>query len=85
MATVNIRQLDEKVVQRLKRRASDNNRSLESEARHILEEAVQDGMHEKRRAFLALAERLRRLSEAQPQTPSHLLIREDRDGAHGLP
>ena len=36
MATVNVRQLDENVVRRLKRRAEANNRSLESEVRHIL-------------------------------------------------
>ena len=40
MATVNVRQLDDHVVQRLKRRAAANNRSLESEARHILSAAA---------------------------------------------
>ena len=42
MATVNVRRLDEEVVSRLKRRASANNRSLESEVRHILEDAAAD-------------------------------------------
>ena len=37
MATINVRRLDEEVVRRLKQRAAVSNRSLESEARHILE------------------------------------------------
>ena len=36
MATINVRQLDDDVVDRLKRRASSNNRSLEGEVRHVL-------------------------------------------------
>ena len=47
-------------VRRLKRRAADNNRSLESEARHILEQAAGDDMAEKTRAFLDLSRRMRR-------------------------
>ncbi|MEO8325137.1 MAG: Arc family DNA-binding protein [Nitrospirota bacterium] len=42
MAQVLVRQLDEKVVERLKRRAQEHGRSLESEVRTILEEAVPD-------------------------------------------
>lgn len=42
MAQVLVRQLDEKVVDRLKRRAQEHGRSLESEVRTILEEAVPD-------------------------------------------
>ncbi len=42
MAQVLVRQLDEKVVDRLKRRAQEHGRSLESEIRMILEEAVPD-------------------------------------------
>ena len=49
MATLNIRQLDEEVVRKLKTRAAENNRSLESEARHILEQAVQEDMARKAR------------------------------------
>ena len=54
MATVNVRQLDDHVVQRLKRRAAANNRSLESEARHILSAAAEDEMAMKRKSFQEL-------------------------------
>ncbi len=79
MATLNIRQLDDEVVQLLKSRAVQNNRSLESEARHILEEAVQDDMAKKAREFKALSLKLREQTKGTFQTPSEILIREDRD------
>ena len=79
MATLNIRQLDDEVVQRLKSRAAENNRSLESEARHILEEAVQDDMARKMRAFRERSRQLREQTKGTFQTPSEILIREDRD------
>ena len=60
MATINVRQLDDDVVRRLKRRASVNNRSLEGEVRHILKSAVDDDMAAKRASFLAVEDRLRR-------------------------
>ena len=82
MATINVRQLDDDVVQRLKRRAIENNRSLEGEVRHILEGAVEDDMSAKRASFLALAARLRRETEGRAQTPSEVLIREDRETGH---
>ncbi len=42
MAQLLVRQLDEKIVDRLKKRAQEHGRSLESEVRTILEEAVPD-------------------------------------------
>lgn len=82
MATINVRQLDEDVVERLKRRAADNNRSLESEVRHILEQAAENDMAEKRKRFRALSERLRKQQTSRSQTPAHVFIREDRDSGH---
>ena len=82
MSTINVRQLDDEVVRRLKQRASGNNRSLEGEVRHILEGAVEDDMATKRASFRALAARLRRETEGRTQTPSEILIREDRDSGH---
>ena len=82
MATINVRQLDERVVQRLKRRAALNNRSLEGEVRHILETAVADDMEARRASFLALSDRLRRATEGRRHTPAQVLIREDRDHGH---
>ena len=83
MGTVNVRRLDDEVIGRLKRRAADNDRSLESEARRILEQAAGDGMAERVRGFRALTRNLRRQTGELPQTPSHVLIREDRDSGHG--
>ena len=82
MATINVRQLDDDVVRRLKHRASDNNRSLEGEVRHILECAVEDDMEAKRASFLAMTDRLRRSLEGREHTPAEELIREDRDRGH---
>lgn len=84
MATINVRQLDDDVVRRLKRRAAGNDRSLEGEMRRILARAVEDDVAAKREAFRALAARLRRQAGGSPQTPSEVLIREDRDGGHRL-
>ncbi len=82
MATINVRQLDESVFERLKRRASSNNRSLEGEVRHILQRAVEDDMQARRESFLALSDRLRRATEGRAHTPAEVLIREDRDHGH---
>ena len=82
MATVNVRQLDEEVVQRLKLRAAGNNRSLESEVRHILERASEDTVSAKRASFRELATRLRQMTRGRVQTPSERLIRDDRDRGH---
>ena len=82
MATINVRQLDEDVVKRLKRRAALNNRSLEGEARHILKSAAEDDNAAKRASFLALSDRLRRATEGRAHTPAEALIREDRDHGH---
>ena len=79
MATIYVRQLDDGVVERLKRRASANDRSLEDEVRHILESAVEDDMTARRASFLVLSERLRRATEGRTHTPAEVLIREDRD------
>jgi len=82
MVTINVRRLDEDVVARLKRRASSNNRSLEGEARHILECAADDSMAAKRAAFLEASDRLREKTGGRKQTPAEMLIREDRDRDH---
>ena len=42
MATLTIRQLDDEVYQRLKARARGNKRSLEAEARYLLDERSRD-------------------------------------------
>ena len=82
MVTINVRRLDEDVVDRLKRRASLNNRSLEGEARHILECAADDNMAAMRAAFLEASDRLREKTRGRKQSPAEVLIREDRDRGH---
>jgi plasmid stability protein len=76
MATLTIRNLNADVVQALKLRAKANNRSLEAEARNLLE----------RHARLPSTRELIELSDSilamtpkdRRQTDSALLIREDR-------
>ena len=85
MATINVGRLDDDVVRRLKRRAARNNRSLEGEARQILESAVADEVASKREPFIALSDRLRRATEGRAHTPAEILIREDRDRGHRDP
>ncbi len=82
MATINVRLLPEQVVLNLKRRAADNNRSLEGEVRHILTEASKDDMAVKRARFLEISEVLRRETMGTKQTPAEVLVREDRDHGH---
>ena len=65
MVTFNVQQLDVDVVARLKRRAALNNRSLEGEARHILQRAVDDDTTAKRAAFPKTMERLRPLTDGR--------------------
>ena len=85
MATMNVRRPDDEVVRRLKQRAAVSNRSLESEARQILECAVADDLETRRRAFLELAARLQHAGQSRrAHTPSEVLIREDRDAGHRL-
>lgn len=84
MATINVRQLDDDLVQTLKRRAVKNNRSLEGEVRHILQRVVTDDLTEKCATFLALAARLRLETEGTAQTPAEILVREDREHGHRI-
>ena len=62
MVTINIRRLDDDIVQRLKKRASDNKRSLESEVRYILEQVVNDSDQLKRESFRSVATNLRQVT-----------------------
>lgn len=82
MATINVRRLGEDVIERLKLRASLNNRSLEGEARHILQCAVEDDIQVKRVAFLKTMDQIAALTSGNQHTPAEELIREDRDRGH---
>ena len=82
MAAITVRRLDESVVRRLKARAEINGRSLEGEVRQILSAVVDNEMEVKRRAFVALSERLRKEIPNRSATSSADLIRADRDHGH---
>ncbi len=76
MAQVLVRQLDNKVVERLKKRAREHGRSLQSEVKTILEDAVPD--------YEAAWKRIKRFQKRLKQSGrkfsnSAVLIREDRD------
>jgi plasmid stability protein len=76
MAQVLVRQLDNKVVDRLKRRAKEHGRSLQSEVKTILEEAVPDY----EAAWKRIEGFRKRLGKSgRTFTDSADLIREDRD------
>ena len=82
MAKVHVPWLDDEAGVRLRRRTAENQRSLEDEACHILEEA--DGNDRKLRfaAFRVVSAELRRKTAGRPQTLAEVLIREDRDLGH---
>ena len=76
MAQVLVRQLNDKVVDRLKKRAKEHGRSLQSEVKTILEEAVPDY----ERAWKRIDSlRLRLKRSGRKFSNSADLIRKDRD------
>lgn len=80
MATVTIRNLDDEVVEKLKRRAKAGNRSLEAEIRRILSQSASQISREE---LIQLADRIRAMTPEVPQSDSTRLLREDRDSDHG--
>ncbi len=76
MAQVLVRQLDEKVVDRLKKRAREHGRSLQSEVKTILEEAVPDYESAWKRIELL---RMKLKRSGRTFSDSADLIRADRD------
>ena len=77
MATsLHVRNLDEELVARLKRRAQRHGRSTEAEHREILRQALSV---EPEASFEELAAQLRKLTAERKQTPSEVLLREGRD------
>jgi antitoxin FitA len=74
MAQVLIRDIDAKVVDRLKERAREHGRSLEAELREILEAAAATDLIDAK----ALAARIRRRLSGRVHSDSALLVSEDR-------
>jgi plasmid stability protein len=75
MAQIIVRNLDDDIVNRLKIRALDNDRSLEAEVRHILEQSAKVDIAQAR---LIVMERRKKL-QGRKFADSVELIREDRD------
>lgn len=83
MAAISVRRLDDGVVQRFRRRARANDRSLEAEIRHALVQVVRAGSSaEIRRQFLADVKELQERYPAGPDEPAEVLVRRDRDHGH---
>ena len=87
MAAITVRGLDNDVVDRLERRASRNDRSLEDEALHILKHATADETEDddkkaRRTACADEMKRLRHLTEGLDPIPGVEAIRAGRGPAH---
>ncbi|MGH7119618.1 MAG: FitA-like ribbon-helix-helix domain-containing protein [Acetobacteraceae bacterium] len=73
---LHVRNLDDDLIVRLKRRAQRHGRSTEAEHREILRQVLagEDGT-----SFDKLAADLRQLTKKRKQTPSEALLREGRE------
>ena len=71
-----VRNLDDDLIVRLKRRAARHGRSTEAEHREILRQALSSEVEP---SFEELAAELRRLTSDRHHTPSEQLLREGRD------
>jgi len=71
-----VRNLDDALIQRLRRRAARHGRSVEAEHREILRQALSA---EVELSFAELAAEMRALTAKRRQTPSEILLREGRE------
>ena len=76
MASLSVRNLDDHLVSRLKRRAARHGISAEAEARDILRQALSG---EAEVDFETLAAELRALTAGRRHTPAEVLLREGRE------
>jgi plasmid stability protein len=73
---LHVRNLDDELIAKLKRRAARHGRSTEAEHREILRQALSAEIEP---SFDTLAAELRKLTKRRKQTPSEVLLREGRD------
>jgi plasmid stability protein len=73
---LHVRNLDDDLIARLKRRAARHGRSTEAEHREILRQALVGDVEP---SFDALAAELRKLTRRRKQTPAEVLLREGRE------
>jgi antitoxin FitA len=76
VGNLHVRNLEDDLVTRLKRRAARHGRSAEAEHREILRQALTADVEP---SFDTLAADLRKLTSKRRQTPSEVLLREGRD------
>jgi plasmid stability protein len=76
VASLSVRNLENDVMAKLKRRAVRHGRSAEAEARHILAQAVSA---EADTGFEDLAAQLRAMTSGRRHTPAEDLLREGRE------
>jgi plasmid stability protein len=74
--SLHVRNLDDELIARLKRRAARHGRSTEAEHREILRQALAT---EPEPSFDTLAAELRKLTKSRRQTPSEVLLRDGRE------
>jgi antitoxin FitA len=76
MGSLSVRNLDDDLIARLKRRAARHGHSAEAEVRDILRLTL---LEDREPTFEELAAELRALTKERHQTPSEKLLRESRD------
>jgi plasmid stability protein len=76
MGSLHVRNVDDELVARLKRRAARHGRSAEAEHREILREALSGDTE---MSWDEMASKLRELTKGRKHTPSEVLQREGRD------
>ena len=83
MGMLNLGDVEDEVVRKLDERAQRNGRTVEAEHRAILRRVllwdVNDPADSETLSWEERAARLRKLTSKRQQTPSEVLIREDRD------
>ena len=76
MGSLIVRNLDDRLIARLKQRAARHARSAEAEHRDILRQALAGGTGP---TFKEIAAELRKLTAGRRHTPAEELVREGRD------
>ena len=79
MADIVLRNLEDELKEKLRRRAASNQRSMNAELREIVTTALAQPRRSSRAELKALASDIRALSAGRRQTPSEDLLRESRD------
>lgn len=78
MADIVLRNLDDELKEKLRRRAARNQRSMNAELREIVRVALARPQGPSSAELKKLAVEIRALSAGRPQTPSEVLLREGR-------